>query len=54
MDFDPELFDGSDPDAVEEIMKGTDGRIAVKTTVDQHVILVWLPGITWVFSSWAS
>ncbi|ORX37219.1 hypothetical protein BD324DRAFT_650825 [Kockovaella imperatae] len=46
VDFDPELFDGSDPDTVEEVMKGTDGRIAVKTTTDQHVILVWLPGIT--------
>lgn len=44
VDFDPELFEGVEPDSVLEVMKGMDGRIAVKTTPAEYQILAWLPG----------
>jgi hypothetical protein len=48
LDFDPELFE--DP-AVErdeeiEVIKGIEGRIAVKATKLVYEIMVWLPGFT--------
>ena len=44
VDFDPELFNHAEPDAVEEILKGVEGRIAVMTTPNEYSIMAWLPG----------
>lgn len=46
VDFDPELFEGPEPEAVLEIMKGMEGRIAVKTTPAEYNIMAWLPGFS--------
>jgi len=46
LDFDPELFDQAEPDAVQEILKGMEGRIAVKTTPLEYNIMAWLPGFS--------
>ena len=46
IDFDPELFDTAEPDAVQEILKGMEGRIAVKTTPTEYNIMAWLPGFS--------
>jgi len=46
VDFDPELFDKAEPDAVQEILKGMEGRIAVKTTPVEYNIMAWLPGFS--------
>ncbi|KAK1925857.1 hypothetical protein DB88DRAFT_485389 [Papiliotrema laurentii] len=46
IDFDPELFDAAEPDAVQEILKGIEGRIAVKTTPAEYNIMAWLPGFS--------
>lgn len=46
LDFDPELFDQAEPDAVQEILKGMEGRIAVKTTPIEYNIMAWLPGFS--------
>ena len=46
VDFDPELFEGAEPDSILEIMKGMEGRIAVKTTPLEYNIMAWLPGFS--------
>lgn len=46
VDFDPELFEDPEPEAVLEIMKGMEGRIAVKTTPAEYNIMAWLPGFS--------
>lgn len=48
VDFDPELFDQAEPDAVQEILKGMEGRIAIKTTPAEYNIMAWLPGFSCV------
>jgi hypothetical protein len=45
IDFDPELFQ-SDTDEWIEIIKGSEGRIAVKSTKGFYIIMVWLPGFS--------
>jgi hypothetical protein len=46
LDFDPELFDHAEPEAVQEVLKGIEGRIAVKTTPTEYNIMAWLPGFS--------
>lgn len=48
LDFDPELFEvsGLERDDEIEVIKGTEGRIAVKATKLVYEIMVWLPGFT--------
>jgi hypothetical protein len=43
IDFDPELFQSETDDWI-EIIKGSEGRIAVKSTKGFYDIMVWLPG----------
>lgn len=45
MDFDPHLFEGAEGESI-EIMKGAEGRIAIKSTLEAYDILVWLPGFS--------
>ncbi|ORY27100.1 hypothetical protein BCR39DRAFT_539252 [Naematelia encephala] len=45
VDFDPELFDGAEGEWI-EIIKGSEGRIAVKSTPTTYAIMVWLPGFS--------
>lgn len=42
-DFDPELFEGQEGEWI-EIIKGSEGRIAVKSTPKEYLVMVWLPG----------
>ncbi|KAL7420766.1 hypothetical protein Q5752_004718 [Cryptotrichosporon argae] len=44
-DFDPDLFNGTDGEWI-EVIKGEEGRIAVKSTVAQYEVMVWLPGFS--------
>jgi hypothetical protein len=44
-DFDPELFEGQEGEPI-EIVKGTEGRIAVKSTPKEYIVMVWLPGFS--------
>lgn len=44
LDFDEELIRGGETDQVMEVIKATDGRIAVQSMPDQYMIRVWLPG----------
>ncbi|OCF35111.1 hypothetical protein I316_03151 [Kwoniella heveanensis BCC8398] len=44
-DFDPELFEGSENEWI-EIIKGAEGRIAIKSTAAMYDIMVWLPGFS--------
>nr|XP_019045409.1 hypothetical protein I302_05798 [Kwoniella bestiolae CBS 10118]OCF24339.1 hypothetical protein I302_05798 [Kwoniella bestiolae CBS 10118] len=44
-DFDPELFEGSKNEWI-EIIKGAEGRIAIKSTPQLYDIMVWLPGFS--------
>ncbi|WWC88637.1 uncharacterized protein L201_003550 [Kwoniella dendrophila CBS 6074] len=44
-DFDPELFEGSENEWI-EIIKGAEGRIAIKSTPQIYDIMVWLPGFS--------
>ncbi|OCF57040.1 hypothetical protein L486_05897 [Kwoniella mangroviensis CBS 10435] len=44
-DFDPELFEGSENEWI-EIIKGAEGRIAIKSTPHLYDIMVWLPGFS--------
>lgn len=44
-DFDPELFEGKDEEWI-EIIKGMEGRIAIRSTPEMYDIMVWLPGFS--------
>ncbi|ODN93400.1 hypothetical protein L198_05264 [Cryptococcus wingfieldii CBS 7118] len=44
-DFDPELFEGVDNEWI-EVIKGSEGRIAIKSIPTAYEILVWLPGFS--------
>ncbi|KAK8858769.1 hypothetical protein IAR55_002998 [Kwoniella newhampshirensis] len=44
-DFDPELFEGKEDEWI-EIIKGMEGRIAIKSTPELYDIMVWLPGFS--------
>ncbi|WVQ73374.1 hypothetical protein IAR50_002945 [Cryptococcus sp. DSM 104548] len=44
-DFDPELLEGVDNEWV-EVIKGSEGRIAIKSVPTAYEILVWLPGFS--------
>lgn len=46
MDFDPELFQvpESEGDDEIEVIKGSGGRIALRSTRTVYEIMVWLPG----------
>ncbi|WRT67982.1 uncharacterized protein IL334_004957 [Kwoniella shivajii] len=44
-DFDPELFEGRENEWI-EIIKGAEGRIAIKSTEKAYDIMVWLPGFS--------
>lgn len=44
LDFDEELIRGGETDQVMEVIKATDGRIAVQSMPEQYMIRVWLPG----------
>jgi hypothetical protein len=47
MDFDVDMFrqENNDEDPI-EVIKGEHGRIAVKSTMRDYEILVWLPGFS--------
>jgi hypothetical protein len=45
IDCEAELFEGEDGQWI-EIMKGSDGRIAVKSDSTHYNIMVWLPGFS--------
>nr|XP_018262139.1 uncharacterized protein I303_05154 [Kwoniella dejecticola CBS 10117]OBR84297.1 hypothetical protein I303_05154 [Kwoniella dejecticola CBS 10117] len=44
-DFDPELFEGKENEWI-EMIKGAEGRIAIKSTGQFYDIMVWLPGFS--------
>ncbi|KAL0240554.1 hypothetical protein I308_106350 [Cryptococcus tetragattii IND107] len=44
-DFDPELFEGAEDEWI-EMIKGPQGRIAIKSTPSAYDIMVWLPGFS--------
>nr|XP_019012964.1 uncharacterized protein I206_02461 [Kwoniella pini CBS 10737]OCF51745.1 hypothetical protein I206_02461 [Kwoniella pini CBS 10737] len=44
-DFDPELFEGKENEWI-EMIKGVEGRIAIKSTAQFYDIMVWLPGFS--------
>ncbi|WVN90546.1 uncharacterized protein L203_105785 [Cryptococcus depauperatus CBS 7841] len=44
-DFDLELFEGQEDEWI-EVIKGAEGRIAIKSTPSLYVIMVWLPGFS--------
>ncbi|WVQ85031.1 hypothetical protein IAT38_007195 [Cryptococcus sp. DSM 104549] len=44
-DFDPELFEGQEDEWI-EVIKGAEGRIAIKSTAVMYDIMVWLPGFS--------
>lgn len=50
VDFDADLFEG-DGDEFVEVIKGKEGRIAVKSTNMLYEILVWLPKFSYVSPS---
>jgi hypothetical protein len=45
VDFDAELFEGKEGELI-EVIKGEDGRIAVKSCPSCYRIMVWLPGFS--------
>jgi len=45
VDFECDLFAGKEGDWI-EVIKGNDGRIAVKSDSSQFNIMVWLPGVS--------
>ncbi|KAK4689699.1 hypothetical protein P7C73_g406, partial [Tremellales sp. Uapishka_1] len=45
-DFDPELFEGIPEGEWIEIIKGMEGRIAIKATPAEYEVMVWLPGFS--------
>lgn len=44
-DFDPELLEGAEDEWI-EMIKGSEGRIAIKSTPSVYDIMVWLPGFS--------
>lgn len=44
-DVDPDSAETEDGEEI-EVIKGTEGRIAVKATKLSYEIMVWLPGFT--------